>query len=95
MTYGRIVVMADKDARKESALKELDKLYIEFSRELKMEFTDILIVQYFEKFDKRSMTYKTHIEDMMNFAKFYLSLGDKPEEVKDSMRYMWWNDKIG
>jgi len=89
LTYGRIVVMADEDARKESALKELDKLYMEFSHKLKMEFTDILMVQYFEKFDKRSMTYKTRIEDMMNFAKFYSSLGDKPEEIKDSMRYMW------
>lgn len=89
LTYGRITVMAEEDAKKESALKELDMTYLEVSRELKMEFTDILMVQYFEKFDKESMTFKTRIGDMIDFAELYSSLGDTPEEIKENMRSIW------
>ncbi len=64
----------------------MDMAYLKIAREVKIGFIDILMLQYFEKFDKRSLYYKQHIAGKMAMTRIHADTMDE-DMMKKNLGY--------
>ena len=76
LTFGKVPEVVETDSRGQN----VDKTFLKVQKELKMMFTDAVLLTYFEDFeDKKSINYRVKVDGRLKLVRAFRDIDTKQE----------------